>query len=177
MALLGGLAMAVWKHPRNTRDVDVLVDVTNIELGKLLDSVAQAGMKLKRQPPVLQIGNQRIIQLLYQSAGSFLDIQIDLLLADGDYQKAALARRVPAKLPGCAQEIAVLSCEDLIIHKLLAGRIIDRADVAALLRLNRQGLDLAYLRAWLTPLQLLADFDLVWQEAFPGEKPPGSAVS
>ena len=62
-----------------------------------------------------------------------------------------------------------MSCEDLIIHKLLAGRIIDSADVAALLRANRAVLDLAYLQRLLGELNLLPSFETVWHEAFPTE--------
>jgi len=37
-------------------------------------------------------------------------------------------------LPGLDIPIAILNCEDVILHKLIAGRIIDRADAAMLLR-------------------------------------------
>jgi len=117
---------------------------------------------------VLSVGAQRMIQLLYQAPGTFLDIQIDVLLADSAYQKEAVGRAAPAKLDK-ELEIAVLSCEDLIIHKLLACRIVDRADVAALLRANRAILDRAYLNGWLGRLNLLADFETIWREAFPSE--------
>jgi Uncharacterised nucleotidyltransferase len=168
MALMGGLAVAVWKHPRNTRDVDILVDVRDGNLDELVEAMKRAGMRSKRQPPVLLVGDQRVIQLLYSAPGTFLDIQIDVLLADSAYQKEALTRAKPAKLDG-EREIAVLSCEDLIIHKLLAGRIIDSADVAALLRANRAGLDLAYLKSWLGQLNLLPHLETIWRETFPSE--------
>jgi hypothetical protein len=172
MALMGGLAVALWKHPRNTRDVDILVDVRHVNPNKLVEATTRVGMRPKRQPAMLLVGDQRIIQLLYQAPGSFLDIQIDVLLADSPYQKEALTRARPAKLDS-EREIAVLSCEDLIIHKLLAGRIIDSADVAALLRANRADLDLAYLKGWLGQLNLLAPFETIWQETFPSEPLPG----
>ena len=172
MALMGGLAAAVWKHPRNTRDVDLLVDVRDLSPDELVDAMKRAGMRSKREPPMLSVGDQRIIQLLYQPPGTFLDIQIDVLLADSPYQREALKRAAPAKLDE-ETEIAVLSCEDLIIHKLLAGRIVDRADVAALLRANRAILDRAYLNGWLAQLSLRADFETIWQETFPSETLPG----
>ena len=31
-AVVGGLALAFWKHPRATRDVDVMVNVTDAQL-------------------------------------------------------------------------------------------------------------------------------------------------
>ncbi len=174
-ALMGGLAAAVWKHPRNTRDVDLLVDVRDVSTDQLVETMKRAGMRPKREPPVLPVGDQRLIQFLYQAPGTFLDIQIDFLLADSTYQKEALARARPAKLDD-QREIAVLSCEDLIIHKLLAGRIVDRADVAALLRANRAILDRAYLNRWVGPLNLLADFEMIWQETFPSASLPERSV-
>ncbi|MCX7424076.1 MAG: hypothetical protein NTW96_00310 [Planctomycetia bacterium] len=69
-----------------------------------------------------------------------------------------------------AIEIAVLACEDLILHKLLAGRIIDLADTVALLRANRQTLELEYLNRWATSLEINRELADVWKEAF-SERP------
>ncbi len=101
-----------------------------------------------------------------------MDLQIDLLLADSDYHREALARRVVIQLANLDFQIAILACEDLVVHKLLAGRIIDRADAAALLRANRDSLDLAYLVRWTTALSLAKALAEVWEEAFPGERAP-----
>ena len=72
-------------------------------------------------------------------------------------------------MPGGDDTVDMLACEDLILHKLLAGRIIDLADAAALLRANRETLDLGYLRSWAARLDLTGHLAEVWQEAFPGE--------
>ena len=46
--------------------------------------------------------------------------------------------------------IDVLNGDDLIMFKLLAGRMIDRADAAMLLRENREAIDFGYLLSWVT---------------------------
>lgn len=69
-------------------------------------------------------------------------------------------------------DLFTLSCEDILILKMNAGRLLDRADAAALLRWNRAGLDLAYLRRWLTQLNLATEWAEIWTEAFPGEPVP-----
>ena len=102
-----------------------------------------------------------------------MELQVDLLLAKSDYHEGALRRQVSMRLPDLDVEIGVLACEDLILHKLLAGRIIDRADVAALLRANRKSLDLDYLRQWIKSLDVAAGFNEAWNEALPGEPLPG----
>ena len=174
MALMGGLSIAVWKHPRATRDVDLLINPGTLDANVILQALEKAGFRRKRPQPVLQVGTNRFLQLTYEAPGTFLDIQADLLFADSVYQKQALARRVSTRLPDLDTEIFVLSCEDLILHKLLAGRILDKADVVALLRANLKRLDMTYLLKWLDQLDLSAAWREVWVEAFPGSEPPGA---
>jgi hypothetical protein len=71
-------------------------------------------------------------------------------------------------------ETAVVSCEDLILLKLSAGRLIDRADAVDLLRANHESLDVDYLMRWNRQLDLLHEFGDVWAEALPGEPFPAA---
>ena len=70
-------------------------------------------------------------------------------------------------LPDLDIEVAILACEDLILHKLLAGRMIDLADAAALSWANRETLDLDYLNRWGARLEVSGDLARVLKE---GEK-------
>ncbi|MCI0463416.1 MAG: nucleotidyl transferase AbiEii/AbiGii toxin family protein [Gemmataceae bacterium] len=173
MALMGGLSVALWRHPRATRDVDLLVDFGPLPIATLLEALQGKGLRARRQPPLLQVGPFRILQLQYEPPGSFLELQVDLLFADSEYQRQALARRVPAGLPGLDLEIFVLSCEDLILHKLLAGRLLDRADVVALLRANKATLDYPYLQGWIDRLGLTVEWSPIWSEAVATDPPAG----
>ena len=101
-----------------------------------------------------------------------VDVQVDLLLGLEKYQLEALSRRVPITIADFESIVDVLSCEDLILHKLLAGRMIDLADAVALLKANRRSLDFTYLIHWVDENSLRAEFARVWQEAFPGEPFP-----
>src|SRR5262249_37951134 len=154
MAIMGGLAVSVYQHARSTRDVDILIQVEEHDTEALLDALRPAGIKPRRLPPLLHLDQQWILFLEYQPPGTFFEIKIDLLYADNPYQRQALARSVPAEVPGVNASLFVLSCEDLIIHKLQAGRIIDRADCAFLIRANRNSLDYTYLTTWLHDLSL-----------------------
>jgi hypothetical protein len=93
-------------------------------------------------------------------------------LAQSEYHRQALAPRVPTRLENLNLDLYVLACEDLIVHKLLAGRIVDRADAVMLLRANRANLDLDHLVSCTTSLSLGAELAQVWEEAFPGEPIP-----
>jgi hypothetical protein len=172
MAVMGGIALSAWEYVRSTKDVDILIHLGVVDLEKLLAILHQAGFRPLRQPPVLTVGSMRFMQLGYEPPGTFLELQVDLLFADSEYQRAALARRVPLRLEGLEQELFILSCEDLILFKLLAGRLRDRADVMELLRLNRPALDLVYLVGWAEWLGLTREWAEAWREAFPGESLP-----
>jgi hypothetical protein len=171
-AVAGGIAMAAWKYVRATRDVDVLIAIARERLDSLLVELRQAAVRPKRDPPLTALGRLDVVQLLYQPPETFVEIQIDLLVAQSPYYTTALQRRVATELPHLDIPIAVLACEDLVLHKLLAGRIIDRADAAALLRANRESLDLDYLLRWTANLELGRGLAQVWSEAFPEEPCP-----
>jgi len=144
-ALMGGSAVGAWKHVRVTHAVDLLVEGTRSHYEQILQPLSKAGIHPKRHPPVLIIDEHAIIPLRYEPPDTYLDIRVDLLLAETAFQKQALSRRVRFDLPRAGIPADVLACEDLILFKLLAGRIIDQADVAALLRINDESLDWVYL--------------------------------
>jgi hypothetical protein len=170
-ALMGGLSLSLWKHVRNTRDVDLLIGLEHAGVEAIVDVLRRAGVRTRHQPPVLDLGSVRIIQLLYEPKDAFLDVQIDLLLAESAFYREALSRRIPARLSDI--DLFTLTCEDILLLKMNAGRIIDRADAAALLRLNRATLDMPYLLKWVNQLTLNAEWAEIWDEAFPGESVPG----
>jgi hypothetical protein len=172
MAVMGGIALASWKYVRATRDVDLLVGLEGGSVDELLAELRAAAIRPRRTPAVTTLGRLRLIQCVYEPPGSFLDLQIDILLAECPYQVQALARRVPEQLAGLDVSVFVLACEDLILHKLLAGRIIDRVDCVSLLRLQRENLDWAYLCNWAAYLSVTDGLQEVWHEAFPDQTLP-----
>ena len=172
MALMGGIAVAAWRHFRNTRDVDVLVGIDPAGEDELLRKLITAGLTPLQNPPVLRIGESRIISLSYEPPRRFLSIRVDLFLADSEFHQNALSRRVSATLPGMDEPVSILSCEDLILFKLLAGRILDRADCAYLLRANAQKLDVPCLADWAQRLQVVPELREVWREAYGPQSPP-----
>lgn len=171
-ALIGGLSLSFWKHVRSTQDVDLLIDAGPSGVESLLEVLQKTGVRAKRQPSVVDLGSIRVVQLLFEPKDAFVDIQIDLLLAESAFHREALARRVPARLSGVEFDLFTLSCEDLLILKMNAGRIIDRADAAALLRLNRASLDLPYLLKWVAQHNLRKEWAEIWSEAAPEDALP-----
>ena len=154
-----------------TQDVDLLIAL-DVRPQALLARLSAAGFRSKGRSPVIRLEDAEFIQLFCEPPGELMEIQLDLLLANTEFQKKALERRVWLPAGELGFEVAVLACEDLIIMKLGAGRIIDRFDAAALLKANRYILDLQYLTSWVAKLGVDQAFNDAWKDAFGVEKPP-----
>ena len=64
MAVMGGLALAAWRHVRATRDVDLLIGVSDEDLEPLLGTLTSAGLRTKHEPLLTSVGSLQILQLL-----------------------------------------------------------------------------------------------------------------
>jgi hypothetical protein len=171
-AVFGGLALSAWDHARSTKDVDILFEPTGLPIHTILATLGAAGFRAKGQSAVIRVDDAEFIQVLYEPPESFLPIQVDLLIATSEFDSQALSRSVALSVPQLGREVSVIRCEDLIVMKLRAGRLIDRADVVALLRANRESLELEYLSSWLRNFRLQRKFQESWAEAFPDEPSP-----
>ena len=74
------------------------------------------------------------------------------------YETEVIARAVPMDL-GDGRHLVVISAEDLVIHKLVAGRPRDREDVRAILRRGGAKLDMEQVERWLGIFGELMDSD------------------
>ena len=138
-ALAGGLAMAVWKYPRATLDLDILVLGSETSSDDVDSKLLAAGFR-SHGDSLLNLGQALLRQYQIEPPDTFVDVQVDLLIANSQYSREAVERRVRVRLDEIGLELEVLSCEDLILHKLLAGRTIDLVDAEALINANRETL-------------------------------------
>jgi hypothetical protein len=170
-AIMGGLAVAAWNRRRATDDIDLLIAVDAVDPGRLLQSMQTFGFRPRRLPAVTDFDGERVMQLEYTPPGKFFEYDVDLFFAESPYHRSAFSRRSTFTLPD-GEIVPVLTCEDLILFKLQADRMIDRIDVIELLRLNRPDLDFGYIRMWLTAPPVQQVWSDCWQRAFPGEPDP-----
>jgi hypothetical protein len=54
---MGGIALAVWSHPRATRDVDLLIGVDSKGIEPVIERLRACGCRPKKWPPLLTVGN------------------------------------------------------------------------------------------------------------------------
>jgi len=169
MAVTGGLALSAWKYPRSTRDVDILLGIGGRDPDELVRLLTAAGFRARHSPPVRPLGDVQILQMEYEPPDAFVSVHIDILLVDSEYHRTALSRIIPLRLANSTEDTFVLSCEDLLLLKLNAGRMIDRSDAAAVLRANRDAVNVGYLQRWAAELDVEAELREVWREAYGDE--------
>jgi hypothetical protein len=171
-AVIGGLALSAWNHARYTRDADVLVAIAPEHVDGLIDALVEAGFHPRHAPPLRTIDGQGIIQFTFQPAGTLMPFQFDILLASTDFQRESVRRAVSRPLPGQGTDVRIVQPDDLIVIKLLAGRIIDRADAAMVLRENRNEIDFKRLTGAIRAEGLTDEYRAIWVDAYPGEPLP-----
>jgi hypothetical protein len=71
---------------------------------------------------------------------------VDLIFSTTPYEAEAIARAVRVSVAGA--DVPFSTAEDLIVHKLFAGRPRDLEDVAGVIRRKGSDLDWGYLAEW-----------------------------
>jgi hypothetical protein len=142
--LIGALAANRYRQsPRLTQDVDFLLADAGPGVASLERAVRAAGWEVQRASP-----EGELLRLRHPELGI-----ADLLIAGTDYQQEAIRRAVAEPL-GNGESAAVLAVEDVIVHKLIAGRTQDIADIEAILA-ARIPFDAGYVERWATFWEVL----------------------
>lgn len=108
-------------------------------------SLATAGLEVARGDLARALAQGEAVRLRRIGQGDE-PIVVALLLAITPFEIEALARRQPMRVLGV--ELPVVTAEDLLVFKLIAGRPQDLADAALLLDLHGDTFDVARLRRW-----------------------------
>ena len=148
--LIGGLAVSAWGEPRGTRDVDLKVLLKREDAQRLLDLLGADFVPLHADP--LQAIRRNGVLFVHNQLG----VRIDLLLADTDFDEAAIRRGRSIELdPG--RVARACSPEDFIVYKLLAPRGRDYDDLVSVIQRQGDALDDAYVIKWLREFERALD--------------------
>jgi Nucleotidyltransferase of unknown function (DUF6036) len=144
--LFGAQAVTVWGRPRLSADVDL----TAVIAGPHDDFVAamlHAGFDLRISDWRDFVARTRVLPLLHRAT----QMPLDVVIAGPGLEEEFLERAVVIHLAG--MDVPVITPEDLIVTKLLAGRPKDFEDVRGILEERLQSLDLVRLRSLLGLLE------------------------
>ena len=139
--VIGGHAAILYGEPRLTRDLDITLGVGPDRLGELLEIVRDADLVPAQGAQELALRNY---VLPCSDPGTGIDV--DLILSVSAYEQEALRRTQAVAVGGVNVRFA--SVEDVLIHKIVAGRPRDIEDARAILA-KSPSLDRPYLLRWL----------------------------
>jgi len=140
--IIGGQAVLVYGEPRLTRDIDITLGVDVDELERVQKAIAALSLSTLTEDPQSFAASTHVLPLLHEESG----IRVDLIFSFSPYEQEALKRVTGRSLQGF--EVPFASLEDIIIHKLVAGRPRDIEDIRGILARNHKRDD-PYVLRWL----------------------------
>jgi hypothetical protein len=138
--VIGGQAVLVHGEPRLTRDIDVTLGVTLDRLTDIVAAAAAAGLEPLVDPQTFT-RETRVLPCADAKSG----VRVDIVLSDSNFERAAIDRAVTVRLG--STDVRFVTPEDLIVHRVVAGRPRDLEDVRSIVarqpRLDRQRVEQA----------------------------------
>ncbi len=96
-------------------------------------------------------------------------VDVDIALAFPGYEDELFRRSLDFEIEG-GKAIRICSGEDLVIHKVVAGRPQDMSDVEGIVERQGEQLDVTYVRSWLKAFseslsdpRILDRFEQTWK--------------
>jgi len=141
--LIGGQAVLLHGEPRLTQDVDVTIGVGPDRIMDLLDVCEALHLEPLPEDPITFARETFVLPAADPEAG----VRVDLIFSTTPYEAQAIQRAVLVDVG--TREIPFATAEDLLIHKLFAGRPRDLEDAAGVVRRKGPELDWEYLAHWI----------------------------
>ena len=162
-AVLGGIAVRVHGIARPTQDLDLIVALAPERASALFDAIEELGYTIPdsyRRGWVDRVAGMPLVRFRRYLVDHSLDV--DVFLVDSDFQEQMLRRARVVQLDDF--DARVISPEDLILLKLVAGRYRDLGDVSDVLFMQGQ-LDDDYMRHWAKELGVLDKLEQLLKES------------
>jgi predicted nucleotidyltransferase len=140
--LIGGQAVLLHGQPRLTQDVDITLGASPARLGDAVAACEAANLRPLPTDPAAFVEQTFVLPALDRDTG----IRVDLIFSTTPYEAEAIRRAVLVEIEGVRVPFA--SAEDLILHKLFAGRPRDLDDAAGVARRQAGAIDWTYVRRW-----------------------------
>jgi len=148
--IIGGQAVLLYGEPRLTRDIDVTLGVNVNHLDDILSVVQELALKPLPKDIESFVRQSMVLPALDETTG----IRVDFIFSFTPYETGAIKRTKKVKI--LDQEVNFASPEDVIIHKIFAGRPRDIEDTRTIL-LKNPGINMQYIRKWLKEFDMSFD--------------------
>jgi predicted nucleotidyltransferase len=140
--VIGGQAVLLYGEARLTEDVDVTLGADLSALPAVLERVEAIDLAPLVEDPDAFTQDTMVLPC----ADADTETRVDFVFSFSPYERRAIERARRVEMAGA--DVRFAAPEDVVIHKLVAGRPRDHEDVKGILAQNPD-LDEAYLRRWL----------------------------
>ena len=140
--LIGGQAVLLHGQPRLTEDIDITLGVDPSRLSVVEEACALLGLDPLPSDPAGFVRETFVLPTRDRATG----VRVDFIFSTTPYERQAIDRAVLVPLGDVSVPFA--TAEDLIIHKLFAGRPRDEEDAVGVVRRQGSRIDWAYVERW-----------------------------
>ncbi len=140
--VIGGQAVLLYGEPRLTRDIDITLGIGVDGLDRVKKIIQIIGLRSLVQKEKEFVQRNMVLPTIDKGSG----IRVDFIFSFSPYERQAIERAKDIKLGRTSVRYA--SLEDVVIHKVVAGRARDLEDVRSILAKN-PGYDSSYIKQWL----------------------------
>ncbi|MFH1772084.1 MAG: nucleotidyl transferase AbiEii/AbiGii toxin family protein [Candidatus Omnitrophota bacterium] len=151
--IIGGQAVLLYGTPRLTRDIDITLGIDTDEFEAVKAVCKRANLLLLPEDPENFAKDTKVLP----AQDVKLIIRVDFIFSFTPYEKQAIKRTKKVMIAGYPVRFA--SCEDVIIHKMIAARAIDHEDVRNVLLKNKNTLNIEYINNWLAKFNTLSGLE------------------
>ena len=166
--LFGAQAAIIWGSPRLSADVDVTAQIGPAAMDEYTAAMLDHGFELIAADSDF-VARTRVLPFLHRVSG----MPLDVVLAGPGLEEDFLERAISVDVDGVL--VPVITPEDLIVTKILAGRAKDIEDIRSVIHERSASLDIERVRSVLGLLEralsqsdLLPVFENEWQNRDPG---------
>ena len=128
--IIGGQAVLLYGEPRLTRDIDITLGVGIDSLDTVLSIIKELKLRILSKNIIDFVKKTMVLPMIEKKTG----IRVDFIFSFTPYEKEAIKRANIIEILG--EKVPFASVEDLIIHKIFAGRPRDLEDVRTIILKN-----------------------------------------
>jgi hypothetical protein len=140
--VIGGQAVLLYGEPRLTKDIDITLGIDSDQLSLILEFLQKLKLEVLVDSAEEFVNRTKVLPVADSASG----IRVDFIFSSSEFEKSALKRTTAIKHGKTAIKYA--SLEDLIIHKIIAGRPRDIEDINSML-IKHSDFDRKYIQYWL----------------------------
>lgn len=140
--IIGGQAILLYGNPRLTKDIDITLGIGMEDIDRLKQVIQKLRLKILIEQVDDFIKKTMVLPVIEEKSG----IRVDFIFSFSEYEKQAILKANPVRFGKTTVDFA--SLEDMIIHKIVAGRARDIEDIMGLLAKNKK-YNTRYIHKWL----------------------------